>query len=104
MVHASSVGSGIPTVFGRIIGQTLRAKATPTTPNIKRMWDTSYSNELGILCQGIVKGTMGPKNRGLKEQVPLRSSALTIFPLINERIFATQEWCVSSALTRMTLT
>ena len=30
------------------------------------MWDTSYSNKLGRLCQGIGKGTVGPKNKRIK--------------------------------------
>ena len=30
-------------------------------PRLKDTWDTSYSNELGILCQGIGRGTVGPK-------------------------------------------
>ena len=30
------------------------------------MWDTSYLNELGRLCQGISKGTVGPKNHRIK--------------------------------------
>ena len=30
------------------------------------MCDTSYTNELGRLCQGIGKGTVGPKNQRIK--------------------------------------
>ena len=33
---------------------------------LKETWDTSYSNELGRLCQGIGKGAVGPKNQSIK--------------------------------------
>ena len=69
-------------------GKILEQKKLQQHPTLKDMWDTSYSNKLGRLFQGIGKGTVVPKKQRIKGI--LRSSASTISPLRNERTFATQ--------------
>ena len=32
-------------------------------PKYKDIWEKSYSNELGHLCQGVGEGTKGPRNQ-----------------------------------------
>ena len=47
-------------------GKLLEHRQLRRHPRLKDTWDTSYSNELGRLCQGIGRGTVGPKKQRIK--------------------------------------
>ena len=42
-------------------GQILEYRQFRRNPKYKKIWEQSYCNELGRLCQGISTGSMGPK-------------------------------------------
>ena len=44
-------------------GQTLEYRQLRRNPKYKKIWEQSYCNELGRLCQGIGTGAMGPKKQ-----------------------------------------
>ena len=44
-------------------GQTLEYRQLRQDPKYKRIWEQSYCNELGCLCQGIGTGSRGPKKQ-----------------------------------------
>ena len=46
-----------------VTGETLEHRKLRRHPKYKKTWDQSYSNELGRLCQGIGKGSKGPKHQ-----------------------------------------
>ena len=50
-------------VFDPESGSTLEYRQLPQNPKFKDIWEASYSNELGCLCQGIEKGPNGPKQQ-----------------------------------------
>ena len=47
-------------------GKILKYRQLQRHPRFKDTWGTSYSNELGRLCQGIGRGTVGPKKQRIK--------------------------------------
>ena len=53
-------------VFDKELGKLLEHKQLRPHPTLKDTWDTSYSNELGIFCQGVGKGTVGPRKQRMK--------------------------------------
>ena len=48
------------------LGKLLEHKQLQRHPTLKETWDTSYSNELVRLCQGIGKVTVVPKKQRIK--------------------------------------
>ena len=50
-------------VMGTVTGETLEHCQIRLRLRYKKTWNQSYSNELGILCQGIVKGYKRPKQQ-----------------------------------------
>ena len=48
------------------LGKLLEHRQLRQHPRLKDTWDTSYSNELGRLCQGIGRGTVGPNKQIIK--------------------------------------
>ena len=44
-------------------GATLEYRQLRRHPKLKHIWETSYSNEMGRLCQGIGQGDKGPKRQ-----------------------------------------
>ena len=47
-------------------GQTMEYSQLRRHPKYSKIWQTSYSNELGCLCQGIGSGKKGPKQQRVK--------------------------------------
>ena len=47
-------------VLGALTGEELKHKQLQKHPKYKDIWDTSYANELGWLCQGIGKAPNNP--------------------------------------------
>ena len=62
---APTVLEALP-VLDKESGNILEHRQLQRHPRLKDTWDTSYSNQLGRLCQGIGRGTVGPKNRIIK--------------------------------------
>ena len=50
-------------VFDPDSGATLEYRQLRRNPKFKDIWEASYSDELGRLCQGIGKGPNGPKQQ-----------------------------------------
>ena len=50
-------------VMDTVTGETLEHCQLRRHPKYKNTWNQSYSNELGRLCQGIGKGSKGPKQQ-----------------------------------------
>ena len=46
--------------------QSLQYRQLRKHPKFAHIWNTSYANELGRLCQVIGKGSKGPKNQGVE--------------------------------------
>ena len=44
-------------------GKFLKHRALRRHPKLKKIWDRSFANELGRLCQGIGEGDKGPKQQ-----------------------------------------
>ena len=53
-------------VLDKESGKLLEHRKIQGHSRLKYTWDTSYSNELGRLCQGIGKGTVPPKKQIIK--------------------------------------
>ena len=53
-------------VMENVSGETLEHCKLQSHPKSKNIWNTSYSNDLGQLFQGIVKGSKGPQNQGIE--------------------------------------
>ena len=62
---APTVMQALP-VLDEESGKLLEHRQLQRHPRFKDTWDTSYSNELGRLCQGIGRGTLGPKKHRIK--------------------------------------
>ena len=60
------LGSEIP-VMDEEAGQSLEYRQLRKHPKYQKIWNTSYPNELGRLCQGVGKGTYGPHNQTHQE-------------------------------------
>lgn len=50
-------------VLDKETGHTLEHRQLRRHPKYKHIWDTSYANELGRLCQGVGKGDQGTKKQ-----------------------------------------
>ena len=50
-------------VFNPDTGETLEYRQLRCHPKYRCIWETSYCNELGRLCQGIGRGDNGPKKK-----------------------------------------
>jgi len=50
-------------VFDSDSGAALEYRQLRRNPKFKDIWESSYSNELGRLCQGVGTGTKGPKKQ-----------------------------------------
>ena len=48
------------------MGQYLEYRQLRKYPKYQNIWNKSYSNELGRLCQGVGKGTDGPRNQRVR--------------------------------------
>ena len=51
------------TVLNKTSGQSLQYRQLRKHPKFAHIWNTSYANKLGRLCQGIGKGPKGPKHQ-----------------------------------------
>ena len=50
-------------VLDKTSGQSLQYRQLRKHPKFARIWNTSYANEIGRLCQGIVKGSKVPRQK-----------------------------------------
>ena len=50
-------------VLGETSGKSLQYRQLRKHPKFAHIWNTSYANEFGRLCQGIKQGSKGPKNQ-----------------------------------------
>ena len=53
-------------VLGESSGKSLQNCQLRKHPKFVHIWNTSYANELGRLCQGIGQGSKGPKNQHME--------------------------------------
>ena len=57
-------------VINAAMGNTLEHRQLRRHPKYKTMWDTSYADELGHLCQGIGTKTNDPTKNELRAPTP----------------------------------
>ena len=72
-------------------GNTMEYRQLRRHPKYKKIWETSYCNELGRLFQGIGTGDNRPKNNASPGQKHSRSSDIKISLKIAARRYATQK-------------
>ena len=53
-------------VLDKMYGQSLQYRKLRKHPRFARIWNTSYTNELGRLCQGSRKGSKGPRQQRME--------------------------------------
>ena len=53
-------------VMDTVTGETLEHRQLHRHPKYKNTWNQSYSNDLVCLCQGIGKGSKGPKQQHIE--------------------------------------
>ena len=53
-------------VLDETSGQSLQYRQLRKHPKFAHIWNTSYANELGRLCQGISKGSKGPRQQRME--------------------------------------
>ena len=87
-------------ILDKTSGQILEYRQLRKHPKFVHIWNTSYVNETGQLCQGVGKGSKGPKKYALREQTLSASFDLKISLVRDERKFATTQLCVKYDLKR----
>ena len=50
-------------VLDKTSGQSLQYRQLRKHPKFAHIWNNSYANEIGCICQGIGQGTKGPKHQ-----------------------------------------
>ena len=53
-------------VLKKTSGQSLQYRQLRQHPKFAHIWHTSYANELGQICQGVGKGSKGPRNQRME--------------------------------------
>ena len=53
-------------VLDKTSGQSLQYRQLRTYPKFYQIWNTSYANKLGQICQGIGKGSKGPTQQRME--------------------------------------
>ena len=68
-------------VTDNVTGETLENRQLRRHPKYQQIWNTSYSNKLGRLCQGIGKGSKGLKNQRIERTDTFRVIRYNNIPL-----------------------
>ena len=87
-------------VLDKTSGQLLQYCQLRKQPVFAHIWNTSYSNELGRLCQGIGQGSKGPKHQRVEGTNNFRLIKFANIPQDRENKFATPWLSARSNLTK----
>ena len=84
------------TVLNKTSGQSLQYRQLCQHPKFLHIWNTSYSNELFRLCQGVGKGSKFPKNQRMEDMNTFRIIIFEDIPQDRRNKFSTPWLCVRS--------
>ena len=91
-------------VMDTVTGETLEHRQLRCHHKYKKTWNQLYSNELGRLCQGIGKGSKGPKKNASRELTLSGSSDTKISPSTTATKVHTPRLCANTGPTKKILT